>query len=238
MALPIITIDDFKGVLSLSANTFKVIEIDSYINTYLNEYTRRLLSTEVYEILGTSNDVKWTLLIDGGTYFYLDCEGKKRKSSIAGFTNFLKFIIYFHIVRDDFTMTDVGAVNNKNENSERVRQYPIAQDRYNKSIGYWKEILTMIERTTNYIQPITSIVDNLDNTSTVTVTTLQETLVANGDTILINDVEYVVSGKNFDGIDTETILINSGGVTGDEYIFSPYELVKTEAGEELEYSFL
>lgn len=188
--LPNILVSDFIGVLSLSANRFKSEQYNSYITQFIAEYTNLLLGTEAYIKIQTSINPKWALLFDGGTYEYVE-DGITLYGRLYGFTEVLKYLIYFNIVRDDFTMSEVGAVNNANENSVRVRQYTIAQDRYNQAVTYLNEVYAFIDRNMEVIYPVTAV----DNTGTYSLTIEGYSLpfLENGDVVTIDDVDYTIS---------------------------------------------
>ena len=236
--LPTILVSDFIGVLSLSANRFKSEQYDSYINQFIAEYTNGLLGTEAYLNILTSINPKWTLLFNGGTYEYVE-DGITLYGRLYGFTEVLKYLIYFNIVRDDFTMSETGAVNNANENSVRVRQYTIAQNRYNQAVTYLNDVYSFIDRNEEVTYEVTSV----DNTGTYTLTIVgtSSPYLENGDTITIDEVDYTISNlatvitTGTPDIYTTTFDITGTGLTITEVTVRPFDLI-TQA--DFKYSYL
>jgi hypothetical protein len=227
MALPTIAITDFTGQIALSANKFTALQLQAYVDSFLPKYIRELLSPAAYVQMSTTNDVKWDRLNSGGDYDYVEA-GTDKVGYSPGFRKVLLYLIYFQIVRDDFSMTDTGAVVNTNENSTRVRQYNIAQDRYNKGVAFYNEVLLYLFRVKALTQGITQLIDNT-GTFTVRVDNLaQESLLANGDVVTMDDVEYTVFNKSYDeNTFIELFDVTAVALTATEYTFSPYTKVET-----------
>lgn len=238
--IPVITIADFIGVIALSANRFNTVEYDSYIANYTTEYINTLLGTEAYINLLTSINPKWAILLEGGTYEYVE-KDELKYGRLTGFNEVLKYLIYFNIVRNDFTMSEVGAVNNQNENSIRVKQYTIAQDRYNKAVTYLKEVYDFIDRNELVVYPSTA-VDNV-GTYTITIDSLTLPYLEDGDTITINDdkVEYVISNlvntlvPGTPDTYTTTFDITATGLTITSVTVRPFDLIQQA---DFKYSYL
>ena len=215
--LPEITIDDFKGAVKISLNDFIQTDFQDYINEYTVEYINEYLGGDAcYEI--ENNDYqRWDDLMLGVNY-----KNKQGKwSKLRGYKKALVYFIYYHYVNDFFTMTEVGAVSNLNENSRSVPQYQIANHRWNSIYKFIDEVIEFLDNYCEIREVITSSTENLGvYTLTVDCTLyLQE-----GDTVEINDVEYIVS--NLVPNVSFNITADSGlDFTSDEVIYKPYSSV-------------
>jgi hypothetical protein len=208
--LPNYVIEDFKGVIALSINRFDVENFTSYERTYVNQYINDLLGGDVYNEINTTDKLKWAALFEGGSY---------SKGYFSGFSTVLKYLIYYHIVRDDFTMSDVGAVINANENSKKVSHYGIAKDRYNKAVGYLREVYNYIDN--SVFEYTASNVTPLLDKYLIEITTTSRTFLENGEYIEVDEVLYPIS-NHIVGVGIESFEVN---VNATSFIYKPYRTV-------------
>jgi len=225
MALQLYTIQDFKGVIKLSGSRFTEEEFDTYFLRYSNEYTNDLLGSDAYNEIVTSDKLKWTKLFEGGIYF-MTGEPTETVGFFTGFSDVLKFLIYFHIVRDDFTMTDTGAVSNLNENATKVKQYGIAKDRWNIGADYLKGVYQFID---NMVLDYTGTVTDLGGSFLVEIATDRRTLLEDGEEIEVNEILYPISNHTvvYDVIDPTIIVGETFEVSVDAstFVYCPYSKV-------------
>lgn len=130
MALPIITPDDFKGWVKITANEFKASKLTEYITLFREQYLRMLVGDAAYADIEAQTRQKWTDLLNGVTY--TDSEGKRKYHT--GLFRSLTYFIYFEFTRDNFTNTQTGKVKGSSENSERVNASEVlnqARSRFN-----------------------------------------------------------------------------------------------------------
>jgi hypothetical protein len=206
--LPTYTIEDFKGVIALSMNRFDANEnFTSYENTYVNLYVNTLLGGAVYNEIKNTDKLKWNALFDGGSY---------EKGYFVGFSTVLKYLIYFHIVRDDFTMSDVGAVINNNENSKKVSQYGIAKDRYNKAVVYLRDVYKYIDDSVFEYTATTT--DLGGGTFLIEIITPTRTFLEDDEKIEVDEVLYPIRNHTV-GVGVETFEVD---VNATSFKYTPY----------------
>lgn len=111
-------LEDFTGALKLVGNRF------NNINEYISYYTP-IVTTQVLGFIPVETSIPRFERIETAQY---------NNGLFYSLPDILKHLIYYYIVRDDFIMTDTGAITNKNENSEKVKQHNIAKDRYNTAM--------------------------------------------------------------------------------------------------------
>ena len=134
MALPVISASDFEGWIDIVANSFKSEKLDLYVDTFREQYLRKIVGDAVYADISAQTRQKWTDLIVGVDY--VDVNGKRKH--FGGLTEALKNFIYFEFVRDDFTSTQTGKTQGSAENSERspdLSVLNIARSRFNRGVS-------------------------------------------------------------------------------------------------------
>lgn len=222
MPLPVIAYSDFIGWIKISANTFKQGFLQEYIDDFLDKYLSEVIGDDAFsQIQDDSVPLqKWTDLIEGR--MYTDSSGIVRKWE--GLTGALKKFIYFEFIRDNFTNTQVGKVKPNNENSENVGNGEIAniaRSRYNSASMVTRDPLnSYLEAFNELSEEITSFIDNSDDTYTINVASTE--YLYDGDTVTIDNVEYVVSNVVVNtsfGIDAGQIGLSYSGASS----WKPYE---------------
>lgn len=215
-----IEIADFVGEIELSANRFDTANFDSYIERYKTKYGNELLGSQLYKSLLDSTSDKYDELLSGTTYEYIDEKTKQLSYDYhQGFLYVLKYLIYFHIVADDFTMSDSGAVMNKNDNAVQVSGYSIARDRFNKAVETYRKVVDFIERLGTIEYSCTS-TEDAPGVYALTIQGLA--YIEDGDTITANGVEYEASNVLFDGSDTLFNISGGDGLTFDTIAAKPF----------------
>jgi hypothetical protein len=206
--LPNYTIDEFKGIIALSMNRFDASDnFVAYERTYVNTYVNLLLGGKVYNEIKTTDKLKWTALFEEGSYI---------NGYYVGFSTVLKYLIYFHIVRDDFTMSDVGAVINHNENSKKVSQYGIAKDRYNKAVVYLSEVYKYIDASVFEYTATTT--DLGSGTFLIEIDAPTRTFLEDGEFIEVDKVLYPIRNHTV-GVGVETFEVD---VNATSFKYTPY----------------
>lgn len=167
-------------------------------------------------------------LING--YDYIDSNDVQR--SYQGYKQALKYTVYFEFVKDNFETSDVGLTRNENTNKTHITPGESAQivhGRRNAGVTiYNDETLPFIEEFANPSGTILTSVDNADNTYNVTVDGTDSifTFLQVGDTITINDTDYIVTVAN-DPINPTQITFDAGSIgldfTGNDYDFTNFE---------------
>jgi hypothetical protein len=136
----------------------------------------------------------------------------------------VKNFLYSSLKGDDFVPTNTGAVRALNENSTALAETQtarLAQKRYNSGVLAMQSVACFIANYANFAQPITGYVNN--GGGSFTIQTSATKYLSNGDTILIDGVEYVVSAV----VANVSFDIASAQATAFEgqYISNPYESV-------------
>lgn len=205
MALPTITVDDFKGWLKIVANQFKETDLEEYISQFTEEYLTEIVGEAALVQISTQNRQKWEELLNGSDYF--DIEGKLRR--FLGLRHSLIRFIYFEFVRDNFTSTQVGKVKGKSENSKRANDMEvlnITRSRYNSGVRIANTLFDFLEVNESYGADVTSFVDNLDGTYTLNINNTK--YLETDELIKIEGVEYSI----LSAVEDTSIDINAGQV--------------------------
>jgi len=218
MALPALTIADFAGSLLVNSQTELFTQ---YINEQYPQIVRDCLGGEAYADIATTTKAKWTDLFSGGAYPIFST------GSIAwndGLTVAVKNFLYSSLKADDFVPTNTGAVRALNENSmalDPTQTARLAQKRYNSGVLAMQSVASFIANYANFAQPITGYVNN--GGGSFTIQTSATKYLSNGDTVLIEGVEYVVSAVvanvSFDIASAQATTFEG------DYISNPYGIV-------------
>lgn len=235
MAFPTIIATDFKGIISLSLSAYGEDDFEDYINDTIRKYTNHCLGAKSALQIETLVLKKYNKLLDGYTYIFINKDLEEEYAYFAGFTKFLKSMIYFEIVRNDFQMTEAGAVNNKNENADKVRQYTIAQDRYNKAVDFLNDVFSYMENIGTLSISFDTISEVSGGTYSATVNTTVEPLYEDNEIIqLINptDVDTTIDATIYNFTwDGTVATFNFDALTGlafESFDYTPYSDVKTK----------
>lgn len=215
MPLPGYSSAEFIGELAYSTNRFTSSYFVEIMTSTVADYVLLLLGDAAYiDIDSPTFKQKWTKLFSGGIF-----NGKV----FPGMDKVLKYIVYFNLVRNEFNMSDTGAVRNKNENSTNLPQYPIAKDRFNKAVKYLETTYAAI-KDLEFVYDCTSApaVDGYLITIEVTSRTLLDT----GDTVYVEGIPYTIANHTVitagDEVTSETFEI---AVPATTFTYKPYEAV-------------
>ena len=237
MAFPSILITDFNGQISLSQSLYGAEDFEDFVNEAIIKYTNLVLGAKASYQIETLSLLKYDKLMEGYTYTYINDDLEEEYGYFAGFIKFLKYMIYFEIVRNDFQMTDAGATNNKNENTDKVRQYAIAQDRYNKAVDFLNDVFSYMENlgTLSYSFDTISEVATLYSVSVLSAT---QPLFQNDEVIQLIDprdstglttIDATISNITWNGVDGESTFDFTAetGIAFESFEYTPYIDVKT-----------
>lgn len=115
----LITINDFKGELSLALTKSDINQLNEVIDTITPEYMQKLLGIDVYEdfetdIVNDTPEAKWTNLWNGVKYTdnYTSASVK-----FEGCKKMMVHFIYYHLKKSNTFATLQGDYNNEVDNS-------------------------------------------------------------------------------------------------------------------------
>lgn len=224
MALPTITTTDFTGVLDISADTYNAAHLQEYIDTYYPYYVRQIVGNATADtVINNAITAKYTALFTGNVYYYNIA--KDRTEHINGLVYAIKRFLYFEFTRDYFVETNTGAVRNLNENSTALTP----AENNAKAINRWftgieelkTNICLFLDNYKDFEGTIDSVTDN--GGGSYTINTSSTLYLEDGDTVTIDNAEYVISSlvdnTSFD------ITASVGQTFGDTYIYDPFEEV-------------
>ncbi len=149
----VITYQYFRGSLNLpqAANALGQTLLTQYITQFENEFLEMALGYELAQGLLTniaSNDPKWKDLRDGVEFTgnngrLKKWEGLKNETTyVSPIANF----VYYQFVKSGITeMAEIGAVQPKGENSDRV--YPML-----KLVDAWNRMVDMVRKLHEFIR--------------------------------------------------------------------------------------
>ncbi len=134
MALPNITPDDFIGWNNIvTSGSQKEILID-YISRFTDHYLRLIIGDKAFISIQTQNRKKWNDLLNGSNF--INDEGVKMQQQ--GLVMPVKDFIYFEYIRDNFTSSQIGLLQNKSTTADRLTDtdvQEIARSRYNNGVS-------------------------------------------------------------------------------------------------------
>lgn len=222
MSLPQINVSDYsEGFLKISTNNFTEVNLQSYINRFLEIFLKHLIGDPAYvKLVNLSpNTQKWDDLLSGVVY---ERDGKQYEN--VGLKTVLISLIYSQYVNDDFQSSMVGKVKNNSENSVTLMSSAVAT----ASLKRWNEAVrnvncSIIPFLNNYTQ-LTSNITNVNNVGTTyTIFTDSTFYLDNEDNVTIGSEKYevrnVVENVSFD------ITAELGTVFPSEFTYRPFELV-------------
>jgi hypothetical protein len=223
MALPDITVDDFKGVVKITANTFKQQDLTEYIDTFYPDYLRQIIGQEAYSIIENQDRQKWTDLFEGVSFVNVT---DNKTYFFNGLFRPLIYFIYFEFVRDNFNSTQSGKVRGRAENSERLGALEvigIARSRYNLAVRTTNVLTQFLKANAQFEEVVTNSVDNADNSYTLSIANTK--YLEDGDSVTIDGTAYPISNL----VENTSIDIDAG-TTGldflnDSVIWKPYGAV-------------
>jgi len=218
MALPTLTIANFTASLLVNWQTERFTQ---YIAEQYPEIVRDCLGGGAYADIATTTKQKWADLFSGGAYTVFSSD------SIAwndGVTVAVKNFLWSSFVGDDFVPTNTGMLKSANENSTPLLEPSnarLVQKRYNGGVLAMQSIAKFIANYANFAQPITGYVDN--GGGSFTIQTSATKYLSNGDTVIIEGTEYVVSNV-VANVSFDIASIQATTFDGD-YISNPYAIV-------------
>jgi len=218
MALPTLTVSDFTGSLLANSQTELFTQ---YIAEQYPQIVRDCLGGGAYADIATTTKAKWTDLFSGGAYTVFSDDTVAWND---GLTVAVKNFLYSSLKGDDFVPTNTGGVRALNENSmalDPTQTARLAQKRYNSGVLAMQSVASFIANYANFAQPITGYTDN--GGGSFTIDTSATKYLSNGDTVLIDGVEYVVSNV-VSNVSFDIASAQATAFEGD-YISNPYEIV-------------
>jgi hypothetical protein len=189
----ILTTSDFtSGETRISQNQFEKDTLKDYIKEVQEDTLKDLLGAELYLQFGAElpnpTTQKFIDLLNGVVYTFNDV-----LSDYTGLKRMLKYFTYNEYVNDqDVQNTIVGNVSGQSRNSENLTPnatLSFSEAKNNKGIDYYRDSYKFIQSNDKQERISTAVVDNLDNTYTVSVSSTLY-MVA-GDTFNINGNEYI-----------------------------------------------
>lgn len=230
MALLTISISDFTGYYNLSQSTFQQSDFGEFITRYNKQYMRYILGDEATDYIENEGSLpqKYIDLLNGVVYSNTVLKSDPINKIYGGLKDVLKGFIYYEYIRNYYIHTPTGMVKNNPDNSVNangIQNLARANDRYNDSIAKVNEELYLF--LCNYeelTKSITGFVDNGGGSYTIQLT--DTTYLNDGDTVLINGVEYIVSS-----LVTNTsfnITGNTGLTFSGDFEHYPFEKVEFE----------
>lgn len=222
MALPSILPEHFTGFFKIASNSYKSDLLQGYIDQFYKKYLRAVLGDAAYLDAKDTTEDKWTDLLNGADY--VDSGNNK---TFEGVRSAIIGLIYFEFVRDNFASSNNGMHRDNSENSSNLTATEIsaiANSRYNYAVEILKiEVYGFLSAHYSIDRDVVSVVDNLNNTYAITISSTKYLYV--GDEVTINDIIYDVVSIT----DATTFVINAGGVGysfNEAVTWHPYEDVE------------
>jgi hypothetical protein len=218
MALPITTKEDYIGHLQVS--TSKSTNLDFYIADLEPEYLKLLTNNNVYSdinsIVGTLPQ-KYLDLINGVEY----TDSNSDLQIFQGIKPLLLRFIYAKYNQDNFQTSIGGNVRSSNENSTvlTAENTSIVIQRYNEAVSLYRDEVVCFLEEYEILNP--SITQTGTTAGVTTVSVASTKYLSDGDTVTINNVDYVVSDVvtdvSFDVI-AASFVVNAG----DKLTYKPF----------------
>jgi len=188
----ILTTDNFKaGETRISQNQFEKDTLKSYIAEVQEEELKKLLGIELYLEFGAElpnpTTQKFIDLLNGVVYTCNDLT-----FDYTGLKRMLQYFTFNEYVNDqDVQNTIIGNVSGKSRNSENLgpnATLSFSEAKNNKGVDFYRAAQAFIINNNEQKRVSTAVVDNLDDTYTVSVDiTLY---MVTGQPFMINGVEY------------------------------------------------
>lgn len=228
MALPPITVSDFIGTISTNQNEFRQVKQSSYIDTLYPKIIDDLLGVAFTTNVQNTAVLpqKYTdLFFGGGDPYYNICYKKLFRKPVLLDT--VKKILYAYWVRNDSMNTTSGQSINDVQNAVMLNRDQIHSDvrqRYNMGISYFNsQIIAFLDNYKDYKSAITG-VNNLGGMLNEILT--DDTIyLADGDTVVIENTEYIVSNV----VENTSFRITATFLTvPTSFTYNPYSLLEYE----------
>lgn len=207
MALPLITIEDFKGRYDIGRNSFNGEGVTDFIDQVTKQFTRDNLGKDVLAGLEAADPIrqKYTDLLS------------------EGYEEVLISQSYAEIVGSYFEASSTGNTRLNNSNAVNIpvaENRSIVYNRYNNGIFIWNDrVLPFLDENSEFEGNIVS--SAFVSGTTYTVEVEDNTYLGDGDTVTIGGVDYIISNLsgNFFGINGGSTGLD---FTGDKYIYYPF----------------
>lgn len=234
----ITTVDFENEPLQIAKDKHTVGNLQGFINKYEYKYLRLILGDDLYtrfiaDLTGSvPNHPKFLALLNGATY--VDCNGKT--TIYDGLKEALKYFIWVEFIRkSNYKNTISGTTEGQNENSTVVTAPRIAalcRAAYNEGVGLARGANYFIQNFEFYDAVASSIVLSSGITYLVSITDTK--YLKDGDTVTINNTDYVLSNlvANTSFTIDSASDVSATEIKVDWTIFGEYEV------EALEYSFM
>lgn len=228
MALPTITVSDFLGTISTNQNEFRQVKQSSYIDSLYPQTIDNLLGVAFTTEVQNADPLPQKyidLFFGGGDPYFNLCQEKLLRKPVLLDT--VKKILYAYWVRDDSINTTSGQSVNDVQNATMLNRNQLHSDvsqRYNMGIMYFNsQVIDFLDNYKDYKSAITG-VNNLGGMLTEVLTS-DTIYLSDGDTVVIDKQEYIVSNvvANTSFRVTATFL-----TTPTSFIYNPYELLEYE----------
>ena len=228
MALPTITVSDFVGTISTNQNEFRQVKQSSYIDSLYPKIIDDLLGVAFTTEVQNTDPLPQKyidLFFGGGDPYFNLCQEKLLRKPVLLDT--VKKILYAYWVRDDSINTTSGQSINDVQNAVMLNRNKLHSDvaqRYNMGIMYFNsQIIDFLENYKDYKSTITG-VNNLGGMLNEVLTT-DTIYLADGDAVLIEGKEYIVSNvvANTSFRVTATFLN-----VPTSFIYNPFEILEYE----------
>jgi hypothetical protein len=188
---------DMTGFVNIAQDSLQLSRFNEYAKQEERKFLRDLLGDELYIELFTHLDAtsgvptiqKWIDLLDGTTYTntnLYDVTGAKEAAKM--------FIFWLWTNQLPHKATHVGTVNDAFENAtllDRQQTNAVINDRWNKGIDYYKELLNFVRFFEEIKEDFTGIAEAPAGTYTVSLSSTKYLEV--GDTVSIDGEEFTTT---------------------------------------------
>ena len=229
------TTDFINEPFKIAQDKYSSASLKGFIDLYEYEFLRLVIGDKLYTELiadltgAVPNSPKFLALLNGDTY--TNIEGKFVRYD--GLISAMKFYIWAMTIRkSNYVNTIAGTVVNANENSVKANVSSLCAVAYNNSCELGRNANYFIQHFEFYESEASSIALQSGTTYLVSITDTK--YLKNGDTVTINNIDYVIA--NLVDIVSFTVEsatdITENNVQVDWTIFGEFDT------EPLEYSFL
>lgn len=221
MSLPVTTTTDYtSGSVKISTTRFGADDLTTYITEWEQKYIKLLLNGLMFSEIRDQSPLhtKYTALINGVDW--LDDDGDTHV--LRGLKEALTRFVYYHFGRDYFLATVIGKGRNLNENATNLtagENQQVVNSRFNEGVNMYDECLDFVSFYQDVEGSITNVVEA--PAGTYTVDTPSTLYLDNGDTVTINNVDYVTSSLI---VNTSFVITGDAGLDlGDSYTYEPFD---------------
>lgn len=228
--MAIVVISDFEtGQLRLGQDKYTSDKIQEYINEFEPLYMRRILGSYLAADFAIAK-AKYAAIANGATY--VNSEGDT--VTFDGLKKALRYLIWVEYVRDGNTFNNsAGTSDSQTENSTVLNTGElrrVLRNRYNTGAEAAQGVHAFISEFPDNEQTATSIA--LQTGTTYIVTIADTSYLSNGDTVTINDVDYVIGNV----ITNTSFTVNSASDISGTNVTVTWEIFGDFDQEALEFS--